>query len=142
MGSRPTGQCTPKGGVLNRGVAICVRRVWRGCGEESWPAVPGGSQLGCSSFSPHNRRTIHDKMTGVDVKLSDEQVELVNRLQGGQFGDVHFNPYEVRAGLGCGRAALVWVLPQAALWAGGTVAAATPPACLPRSLRSTSSAAR
>ncbi|XP_026581983.1 ribosome biogenesis protein bop1-A-like, partial [Pseudonaja textilis] len=33
-------------------------------------------------------------MTGADVKLTDEQVELVNRLQRGQFGDVNFNPYE------------------------------------------------
>lgn len=34
-------------------------------------------------------------MTGADIKLTDEQVELVHRLQRGQFGDVHFNPYEV-----------------------------------------------
>ena len=27
--------------------------------------------------------------------LSDEQVELVNRLQRGQFGDVNFNEYQV-----------------------------------------------
>lgn len=45
---------------------------------------------------PHPpRRTVQDKMTGADVKLTDEQVELVNRLQRGQFGDVNFNPYEV-----------------------------------------------
>lgn len=35
-------------------------------------------------------------MTGADIKLTDEQVELVQRLQKGQFGDVHFDPYEVR----------------------------------------------
>ncbi|XP_062987318.1 ribosome biogenesis protein BOP1 [Elgaria multicarinata webbii] len=44
--------------------------------------------------SPDYWRTVHDKMTGVDVKLTDEQVELVHRLQRGQFGDVNFNPYE------------------------------------------------
>lgn len=27
--------------------------------------------------------------------LSDEQVELVNRLQRGQFGDANFNEYQV-----------------------------------------------
>nr|XP_034980505.1 ribosome biogenesis protein BOP1 [Zootoca vivipara] len=44
--------------------------------------------------SPDYWRTVQDKMTGVDVKLSDEQVDLVHRLQRGQFGDVNFNPYE------------------------------------------------
>lgn len=43
------------------------------------------------------RRTVHDKQTGSDIVLSDEQVELVNRLQKGQFGDVNFNEYEVRS---------------------------------------------
>lgn len=28
--------------------------------------------------------------------LSDQQVELVNRLQKGQFGDVNFDEYQVR----------------------------------------------
>lgn len=40
-------------------------------------------------------------MTGADVKLTDEQVELVQRLQRGQFGDVRFNPYEVGDGAAC-----------------------------------------
>uniref|UniRef100_A0A8C5SVC6 Ribosome biogenesis protein BOP1 n=2 Tax=Laticauda laticaudata TaxID=8630 RepID=A0A8C5SVC6_LATLA len=44
--------------------------------------------------NPDYWRTVQDKMTGADVKLTDEQVELVNRLQHGQFGDVNFNPYE------------------------------------------------
>nr|XP_060632012.1 ribosome biogenesis protein BOP1 [Anolis sagrei ordinatus] len=44
--------------------------------------------------NPDYWRTVHDKKTGADVKLTDEQVELVNRLQKGQFGDVAFNPYE------------------------------------------------
>lgn len=34
-------------------------------------------------------------MTGADIRLSDEQVELVRRLQQGKFGDVNFNEYEV-----------------------------------------------
>lgn len=37
-------------------------------------------------------------MTGADIKLTDEQVDLVHRLQKGQFGDVNFNPYEVGHG--------------------------------------------
>lgn len=42
------------------------------------------------------RKTVHNKQTGSDIVLSDEQVELVNRLQRGQFGDVNFNEYQVR----------------------------------------------
>lgn len=44
------------------------------------------------------RKTVHDKQTGSDIVLSEEQVELVNRLQRGQFGDVNFNEYQVCAG--------------------------------------------
>ncbi|XP_072216736.1 ribosome biogenesis protein BOP1 [Excalfactoria chinensis] len=44
--------------------------------------------------NPDYWRTVQDKMTGADIKLTDEQVDLVHRLQRGQFGDVHFNPYE------------------------------------------------
>ncbi|EOA99124.1 Ribosome biogenesis protein BOP1, partial [Anas platyrhynchos] len=46
--------------------------------------------------NPDYWRTVQDKMTGADIKLTDEQVELVQRLQKGQFGDVHFHfdPYE------------------------------------------------
>ncbi|KAM5137159.1 ribosome biogenesis protein BOP1 [Callospermophilus lateralis] len=39
-------------------------------------------------------RTVKDRMTGHDLRLTDEQVALVQRLQRGQFGDVTFNPYE------------------------------------------------
>lgn len=34
-------------------------------------------------------------MTGHSMRLTDEQVALVQRLQRGQFGDVSFDPYEV-----------------------------------------------
>ncbi|XP_044027926.1 ribosome biogenesis protein bop1 [Siniperca chuatsi] len=44
--------------------------------------------------NPEYWRTVHDKQTGSDIVLSDEQVELVNRLQKGQFGDVNFNEYQ------------------------------------------------
>lgn len=44
--------------------------------------------------NPDYWRTVHDKMTGADIKLTDEQVDLVHRLQKGQFGDVNYNPYE------------------------------------------------
>uniref|UniRef100_A0A3P8WPE3 Ribosome biogenesis protein BOP1 n=1 Tax=Cynoglossus semilaevis TaxID=244447 RepID=A0A3P8WPE3_CYNSE len=44
--------------------------------------------------NPDYWKTVHDKQTGSDIVLSDEQVELVNRLQRGQFGDVNFNEYQ------------------------------------------------
>ncbi|XP_028673936.2 ribosome biogenesis protein bop1 [Erpetoichthys calabaricus] len=44
--------------------------------------------------SPDYWRTVHDKVIGSDIKLTDEQVQLVHRLQKGQFGDVNFNQYE------------------------------------------------
>ncbi|XP_074118912.1 ribosome biogenesis protein BOP1 isoform X1 [Sminthopsis crassicaudata] len=43
---------------------------------------------------PDYWRTVQDKMTGQDVKLTDEQVALVQRLQKGQFGDASYDPYE------------------------------------------------
>ncbi|XP_008297551.1 ribosome biogenesis protein bop1 [Stegastes partitus] len=44
--------------------------------------------------NPDYWRTVHDKQTESDIVLSDEQVELVKRLQRGQFGDVNFNEYQ------------------------------------------------
>ncbi|KAK2830985.1 hypothetical protein Q5P01_018916 [Channa striata] len=44
--------------------------------------------------NPDYWKTVHDKQTGSDIVLSDEQVELVNRLQRGQFGDLNFNEYQ------------------------------------------------
>ncbi|KAK2095232.1 Ribosome biogenesis protein 1 [Saguinus oedipus] len=45
--------------------------------------------------NPDYWRTVQDPMTGRDLRLTDEQVALVRRLQSGQFGDTNFNPYEV-----------------------------------------------
>ncbi|XP_051925880.1 ribosome biogenesis protein bop1 [Hippocampus zosterae] len=44
--------------------------------------------------NPDYWRTVHDKQTGSDIVLSDEQVELVKRLQRGQFGDVNFDEFQ------------------------------------------------
>lgn len=43
---------------------------------------------------PDYWRTVQDPTTGHDMKLTDEQVALVQRLQKGQFGDVNFDPFE------------------------------------------------
>ncbi|KAJ1076198.1 hypothetical protein K5549_018123, partial [Capra hircus] len=43
---------------------------------------------------PDYWRTVRDRMTGHSMRLTDEQVALVQRLQRGQFGDVSFDPYE------------------------------------------------
>ncbi|XP_061752637.1 ribosome biogenesis protein bop1-like [Nerophis ophidion] len=44
--------------------------------------------------NPDYWRTVTDKQTASDMVLSDEQVELVKRLQKGQFGDVNFQEYQ------------------------------------------------
>ncbi|KAM4631309.1 ribosome biogenesis protein bop1 [Polymixia lowei] len=44
--------------------------------------------------NPDYWRTVLDKQTGSDIILSEEQVDLVHRLQKGQFGDVNFNEYQ------------------------------------------------
>lgn len=43
---------------------------------------------------PDYWRTVQDLTTGHDLRLTDEQVALVRRLQRGQFGDGSFDPYE------------------------------------------------
>ncbi|CAL8299532.1 unnamed protein product [Lota lota] len=44
--------------------------------------------------NPDYWRTVPDKQTGSDIILTDDQVDLVQRLQRGQFGDVNFNQYQ------------------------------------------------
>uniref|UniRef100_A0A8U7NYQ4 Ribosome biogenesis protein BOP1 n=1 Tax=Corvus moneduloides TaxID=1196302 RepID=A0A8U7NYQ4_CORMO len=44
--------------------------------------------------NPEYWRTVQERLTGAEVPLSDEQLELIQRLQRGQFGDVNFDPYE------------------------------------------------
>ncbi|XP_061520605.1 ribosome biogenesis protein bop1 [Phycodurus eques] len=44
--------------------------------------------------NPDYWRTVHDKQTGSEVVLSDEQVALVKRLQRGQFGDINFDEFQ------------------------------------------------
>lgn len=62
-----------------------------------WAGRGGGRVWGKGFGSnwPSPRRTVKDRMTGHDLRLTDEQVALVQRLQRGQFGDVSFDPYEV-----------------------------------------------
>lgn len=73
------------------------------------------------------RRTVQDKMTGADIKLTDEQVDLVHRLQKGQFGDVHFNPYEVGSRRTLCACSERCVAPG---WAGATQAATATRVCV------------
>ncbi|CAL8374085.1 unnamed protein product [Boreogadus saida] len=44
--------------------------------------------------NPDYWRTVPDKQTGCEIVLTDDQVDLVHRLQRGQFGDVNFNQYQ------------------------------------------------
>lgn len=56
---------------------------------------PWGTPTGWALTSGSPRRTVRDRMTGHNVRLTDEQVALVQRLQRGQFGDGSVNPHEV-----------------------------------------------
>ena len=40
------------------------------------------------------RRTVHDKMTGKDIVLPDEDVALIQRIQDGRYPETTFDPYE------------------------------------------------
>uniref|UniRef100_A0A8C4NCP9 Ribosome biogenesis protein BOP1 n=1 Tax=Eptatretus burgeri TaxID=7764 RepID=A0A8C4NCP9_EPTBU len=44
--------------------------------------------------NPDYWRTVYDKNTDTDIKLTDEQVALVRRLQQGRYGDPSIDPYE------------------------------------------------
>ncbi|CAB1320469.1 unnamed protein product [Coregonus sp. 'balchen'] len=48
--------------------------------------------------NPDYWRTVHDKTTASDIRLSDEQVDLVHRLQKGQFGDVSKLVHAIKMG--------------------------------------------
>ncbi|XP_023773534.1 ribosome biogenesis protein bop1-like, partial [Cyanistes caeruleus] len=45
--------------------------------------------------NPEYWRSVEDPQTGAEVPLSEEQLELIRRLQSGQFGDPEFDPYQV-----------------------------------------------
>ena len=43
---------------------------------------------------PDYWRTIRDKVNMEDIKLTDEEIEIIQRIEGGQYADKDFNPYE------------------------------------------------
>ncbi|XP_042201566.1 ribosome biogenesis protein bop1 [Callorhinchus milii] len=44
--------------------------------------------------NPDYWRTVPDKMTGTEIRLSDQQIDLIHRIQRGQFGDSTFDPHQ------------------------------------------------
>ncbi|XP_038068232.1 ribosome biogenesis protein bop1-like [Patiria miniata] len=44
--------------------------------------------------NPDYWRTVHDKMTGRDIVLPDEDVALIQRIQDGRYPETTFDPYE------------------------------------------------
>jgi len=49
------------------------------------------------------RRTVKDRQTGGELRLSDEQVAQINNMQRGRYPSIGYNPYEVRSCTGCPR---------------------------------------
>ena len=43
---------------------------------------------------PDYWRTVRDKVNMEDIKLTDEEVEIIRRIEGGKYADKDFNPYE------------------------------------------------
>lgn len=43
---------------------------------------------------PDYWRTVHDKINMEDIKLTDEEIEIIQRIQGGQYADKTVDPYE------------------------------------------------
>ena len=46
---------------------------------------------------PSYWRTVRDKFTGKEVVLSDQQLDMVQRIQRAEYPDASYNPYEVCA---------------------------------------------
>ena len=44
---------------------------------------------------PSYWRTVRDKFTGKEVVLSDQQLDMVQRIQRAEYPDASYNPYEV-----------------------------------------------
>ena len=43
---------------------------------------------------PDYWRTVRDKVNMEDIKLTDEEIEIIQRIEGGQYADKDFDPYE------------------------------------------------
>ena len=44
---------------------------------------------------PSYWHTVHDKLTGKDVVLSDLQLDMIQRIQKTEYPETSYNPYEV-----------------------------------------------
>ena len=51
---------------------------------------------------PSYWRTVRDKFTGKEVVLSDQQLDMVRRIQRAEYPNASYNPYEVCGGGGGG----------------------------------------
>ena len=51
---------------------------------------------------PSYWRTVKDKFTGKEVVLSDQQLDMVRRIQRAEYPNASYNPYEVCGGGGRG----------------------------------------
>ena len=48
---------------------------------------------------PSYWRTVQNKFTGKDVVLSDQQLDMIQRIQKAEYPDTNYNPYEVGVGV-------------------------------------------
>jgi len=43
---------------------------------------------------PDYWRTVRDQINMEDIKLTDEEIEIIQRIEGGRYADKNFDPYE------------------------------------------------
>ena len=43
---------------------------------------------------PDYWRTVRDQVNMEDIKLTDEEIEIIQRIEGGRYADKNFDPYE------------------------------------------------
>lgn len=48
----------------------------------------------CANFDLRFRRTVYDPLTGQDVVLSNEDVDLIKNVMGSNYPDGSYNPYQ------------------------------------------------
>lgn len=48
--------------------------------------------------NPDYWRTVKDPVTGEDVVLSDEQLQLIQKIEGSEYPEQSLDPYEVHCG--------------------------------------------
>ena len=81
---------------------VLTRSLNHACTHTLQQAVRAQKRMRTHSITPAhtlattNRRSVHDKQNMRDVVLTDEELAIIQRIQGGKFPESNFDPYEGR----------------------------------------------